>query len=453
MSGQTGRSAIGKFRYVILALIFLVTVVNYADRAIISIAAPAMSDDLHIGPIELGFVFSGFAWTYVLAQLPSGWLLDRAGTRWVYAGSIILWSIFTSLQGLTGFVFGASAVAYLFGLRLLVGLAEAPSFPANARVVTMWFPTTERGFASAVFNSGQYFAPALFTPFMAWIVFAYGWRDVFWVMGGLGVLVAILWLRVFKSPQDSGVAGQQELDYIVSGGGLPDLDDAPSEKSRKSAQWGLLIELLRNRTLIGVYIGQYSIVTITYFFLTWFPVYLVKDRGFNILQAGFVAVLPALCGFVGGLSGGAVSDAILRRTGSQTVARKAPIVFGMLLSTVMVVCNFVDQAWLVVALMALAFFGKGVGSLGWAVVADTSPREAPGLSAGLFNTFGNIAGITTPIIIGYIVSASGGSFVWALAFVACNALLCLVSYLLIVGRIERVILQDRTGQNRKGLDA
>jgi ACS family glucarate transporter-like MFS transporter len=197
--------------------------------------------------------------------------------------------------------------------------------------------------------------------------------------------------------------------------------------------------------LIGIYIAQYSITTLTYFFLTWFPVYLVKERGFSILQAGFAATLPALCGFLGGILGGIISDRILKASGSLTRARKIPIVAGMLLSTVIIVCNFVDSAVVVVTLIALAFFGKGVGSLGWAVVSDTAPRQAPGLNAGLFNTFGNAAAITTPIAIGYIVKASGGSFAGALVFVALNALLALVCYLFIVGRIERVELGSCPG--------
>ena len=139
--------------------------------------------------------------------------------------------------------------------------------------------------------------------------------------------------------------------------------------------------------------------------------------------------------------GGVISDAILRRTGSLTLARKVPIVGGMLLSTVIIGCNYVDTPGLVIGLMTLAFFGKGVGSLGWAVVADTSPKEAPGLNAGLFNTFGNIAGITTPIAIGYIVKASGGSFTGALVFVAVNALAALVCYLFVVGEIRRVSIR------------
>jgi MFS transporter, ACS family, glucarate transporter len=170
-----------------------------------------------------------------------------------------------------------------------------------------------------------------------------------------------------------------------------------------------------------------------------FPVYLVQQRGMSILNAGIVASVPAVCGFIGGVLGGFISDAILRKTGSLTWARKTPIVLGMLMSMCMVLCNYVDVQWLVIALMALAFFGKGVGALGWAVVSDTSPKEIAGLSGGLFNTFGNIASITTPIVIGYIIQNTG-SFNGALVFVGANALVAILNYLVLVGEIKRVEL-------------
>lgn len=156
----------------------------------------------------------------------------------------------------------------------------------------------------------------------------------------------------------------------------------------------------------------------------------------SILNAGFVAALPAICGFAGGVLGGLVSDGLLRRGQSLTVARKAPIVVGMLLSTSMILCNFVESSAVVVAIMSLAFFGKGLGALGWAVVSDTSPREISGLSGALFNTFGNTAGITTPIIIGYLIKGTG-SFNAALVFVAANALVAVCCYLFVVGEIKR----------------
>lgn len=161
----------------------------------------------------------------------------------------------------------------------------------------------------------------------------------------------------------------------------------------------------------------------------------------SILKAGIIASLPAICGFVGGVLGGVISDHLLRRGNSLTFARKAPIVIGLLLSTSMVICNYVDAEWMVVGIMALAFFGKGLGALGWAVVSDTSPKQIAGLSGGMFNTFGNIASITTPIIIGYIISATG-SFKWALVYVGANALVAVFSYLVIVGPIKRIELRD-----------
>jgi ACS family glucarate transporter-like MFS transporter len=191
--------------------------------------------------------------------------------------------------------------------------------------------------------------------------------------------------------------------------------------------------------LIGIYIGQYCVNVLTYFFITWFPVYLVEQRGMSILKAGFVIMLPAICGLVGGVLGGVMSDALLRRGVSLSLARKIPIVAGMLLSVSMILCNFVGANWIVVLIMSLALFGKGVGSLGWAVVADTAPREMTGLYGGLFNIFGNIGAITTPIVIGYIVAVTG-SFAGALVYVGANALLAVIAYTLIAGPFERVQL-------------
>lgn len=433
---------VGKVRYVILWVIFLITVSNYADRAVISLAAPSMAKELGLSPVSLGFVFSAFGWSYVIAQLPSGVLLDRFGTKMVYTAAIVLWSVFTVLQAITGLFVGMVAVGVLFALRLLLGFAEGPAFPANARVVSMWFPTNERGFASAVFNSAQYFAPVLFTPLMAWVVHAYGWRDVFWVTGAFGIAMAYVWVKSFATPRRHPRLGPAELDQLVTGGALVDLDDRLGDAKVPKANWSVIKQLLTNRTLVGIYIAQYCIVTLTYFFLTWFPVYLVKARGLTILQAGFVTVLPALCGFFGGLLGGVLSDAILNRTKSLTIARKAPIIGGMLLSTVIIACNYVNASWLIVALMTLAFFGKGIGSLGWAVISDTAPKESAGVSAALFNAFGNVAAITTPIAIGYIVVAGNGSFNGALVFVALNAFAALIAFLFIVGDIKRVVLDQ-----------
>ena len=428
-------------RLLIVTMLFLVTTVNYADRATLSIAGTALAKELSLDPVAMGYIFSAFGWSYVAAQVPGGWLLDRYGSKWVYAFGILIWSFFTLLQGMVGFFTGATAVTVLFLLRLLVGLAEAPSFPANARIVAAWFPSNERGTASAFFNSGQYFATVIFAPLMGWIAHDFGWRYVFYVMGALGVLVGIIWIKTMYGPKDHPGINEAEFDYIRDGGALVDLDASQNASAANNTpKWNYIGQLLSNRMMLGVYIGQFCINTLTYFFLTWFPVYLVKERGLSILQAGFVATMPALCGFIGGVLGGVISDYILQRTGSLTAARKIPIVGGMLLSMAIIGCNYVDGQALVVGFMALAFFGKGIGALGWAVVSDTSPKEAGGVSGGLFNTFGNISSITTPIIIGYILAATD-SFAGALVFVGANALVAAFAYLVIVGKIERVKLR------------
>ena len=425
-------------RWMILAMLFVITTINYADRATISIAAPGIRKELGLDAVQMGFVFSAFAWSYVLAQLPGGWLLDRFGSKITYFFSIFLWSVFTMLTGAAGFLAGGAAVAMLFTLRLLVGAAEAPSFPGNSRIASSWFPTNERGLAAAIFNSAQYFATVLFAPIMGWLVHSYGWHSVFYVMGALGIVMAFVWLKTIYAPKDHPSVSQSELKYIQEGGALVDLDGAQKAPSQVNTL-AAIRELLGNRMLLGVYIGQYCITTLTYFFLTWFPVYLVQERHMTILKAGFVASLPAIAGFLGGVFGGWLSDRLAKSGYSLSVSRKVPIVIGMLLSMSMIACNYIETDMLVVAVMSLAFFGKGVGALGWAVVSDTSPKEAGGLSGALFNTFGNTAGITTPIVIGYIVQGTG-SFAGALVYVGANAALAIFCYLFIVGDIKRVAL-------------
>lgn len=440
IADTVARAKVGHVRYGVVAMLFAVTVINYADRATLSLAGPAVSKELGLNPVSLGIVFSAFAWTYVIAQIPGGWLLDRYGSRMVYLASLILWSLFTLLQGTVAWFGAALAIPVLFALRALVGAAEAPSFPANSRIVAAWFPAHERGTAAAIFNSAQYFATVLFAPLMGLIITVLGWPWVFYTMGALGIAMGGLWLVVIHDPLRHPRLGAAELQHMRDGGALVDIDritatgTAPGDTR---AGWTEVKHLLQTRTFLGVCIGQYAISVLTYFFLTWFPVYLVQQRGMSILNAGLVASLPALCGFFGGVLGGLFSDALFRRGVSLTWARKIPIVAGLLMSTSMILCNYVEAQWVIIVVMAIAFLGKGIGALGWAVVSDIAPRRMIGLSGSIFNTFGNVAGITTPIIIGFLVQGTG-SFDAALVFVGANAIVAVLSYLLIVGEIRRL---------------
>ncbi len=175
-----------------LAMLVVITTHNYADRATISIAGPEIEKVFEMSPVEMGYIFSAFAWSYVLCQLPGGWLLDHFGSKKVYFFSIFLWSLFSVFQGAVGFLAGGTAVMTLFASRFLVGAAESPPFPGNARITSAWFPTAERGTASAIFNSAQYFATALFAPIMGYLVYAYGSQSVFYVMGGIGIFCYVV---------------------------------------------------------------------------------------------------------------------------------------------------------------------------------------------------------------------------------------------------------------------
>lgn len=421
-------------RYFMLMMLFIVTTLNYADRATLSMAVPAMKTDLKLDTITIGYAFSAFGWSYAALQIPGGWLLDKFGSRLVYGVGLFLWSLFTLLQGTVGFFVGVSAFVTLFTLRFLMGVFEAPAFPANSRITTMWFPTKERGFASAIFNSAQYFALAIFNPLMGWVLVAFGWRHVFYFVGFTGIVLAFIWFKVIRTPREHSDVNQAELDYIQSGGGLADMGDKKSE-----IKWSYVKQLITDRMMLGIYLGQFCLNTITWFFLTWFPMYLVQAKGMSILKVGLIASIPAIAGFIGGLIGGYVSDGLLRRGHTLNVARKLPIVLGLFLSGSIILANYVTTEWVVIAVMSLAFFSKGFGALGWSVVSDTSPKEMLGLSGGIFNLAGNMASIITPIVIGYILNVTH-SFNGALIFVGAMGILGALSYLFIVGDLKRVEL-------------
>ena len=428
-------------RYLILLIIFIVTAINYADRATLSIAGTEVAKELQLDAVAMGYIFSAFGWAYLLMQIPGGWLLDRFGSKKVYTYSLFFWSLFTFLQGFVDVFPLAWAGVSMFIMRFMLGFSEAPSFPANARIVAAWFPAKERGTASAIFNSAQYFSLALFSPLLGYLTFAWGWEHVFTVMGAIGFVLTAVWVKYMHNPTDHPRMSKEELDYIAANGAVVDMDHKKADDgTKKGPKLDYIKQLLSNRMMLGVFFGQYFLNTITWFFLTWFPIYLVQEKGMSILKVGFVASIPALCGFGGGVLGGLFSDYLIKRGFTLTVARKLPIVLGMLLASSIILCNYTDNTALVIALMALAFFGKGFGALGWPVISDVAPKEIVGLCGGVFNVFGNVASIVTPLAIGYMVKELH-SFNGALIFVGCSALMMMVCYLFVVGDIKRMELK------------
>jgi MFS transporter, ACS family, glucarate transporter len=278
-----------------------------------------------------------------------------------------------------------------------------------------------------------------FAPLMGWLAQYYGWRSVFLAMGGIGLIGAGLFWLVVQSPSRHKKISKREYDYIEANGALVNLD-RPSA-APQPIRWGSIYQLLANRMLLGIYLAQYSITALTYFYATWFPIYLIKARHMSLTHAGFAAAGPAIAGFVGGVLGGVFSDLLLKRGMALSPARKIPIQLGLVISCAILLCNYTDSQILIMVFMTVAFFGKGVAALGWAVMSDAAPREATGLSGSIFNLFGNAAGIFTPIGIGYILAASDNSWNLALLFVFAHSIIAMVSYAFITGEIKRVALK------------
>jgi MFS transporter, ACS family, D-galactonate transporter len=329
----------------------------------------------------------------------------------------------------------ATGLASLLTFRLGLGVAEAPCYPTNSRVLSTWFPQHERARATGVYSIGQYFGLAFLSPLLFLIVERLGWRALFLIAGVAGLVFAAIWIRLYRDPHESTSVNQAELDYIEAGDGL-----GFKGKATPFA-WRNIGKLLRHRQILGASIGQFAGNSTLVFFLTWFPTYLATERGMDWLKVGFYAVMPFIAASVGVLSGGWISDMLIKRTGAATLGRKLPILAGLLLASTIVIANFVDSDELVIAVMSLAFFGQGMVNLGWTLITDVAPKRLIGLTGGVFNLCANLAGIVTPLVIGVIVEATG-SFVGALAYIAVIALIGALSYLFIVGDVHRVEVDE-----------
>jgi ACS family D-galactonate transporter-like MFS transporter len=401
-------------RFAMLALIATGTLVQYLDRTVLGIAAPALTRDLGIDAAVMGLVFSAFSWSYAASQVPGGLFLDRFGTRITYALSVGFWSLFT--------------------LRLALGVSEAPCFPANSRVVATWFPQSERAFATGVYTVGEYVGLAFLSPVLFWLLVNHGWRSLFIVCGLIGFVFLLVWIARYRDPPEHKTVNAAELDLIAAGGGLVGSDG-------KSARidWSKAGKLLAFRQMWGICLGQFAGNSTLVFFLTWFPTYLATERHMAFLKIGFYAVLPFIAASVGVLFGGWWSDTMLRRGKSANVARKAPIITGLLLASTIISANFVESNTAVIAILSLAFFAQGMAALGWTLVSDIAPKGMLGLTGGIFNLAANLAGIVTPLVIGVIVAGTG-SFFYALAFVGALALMGALAYIFVLGDVKRIEL-------------
>lgn len=413
-----------KIRWVMIAMCFLANAINYVDRANLAIAAPAIRADLGLDAAAMGLVLSAFFWTYALFQMPAGWFIDKMGVRISLAVAVGWWSIFTMVTGLT------RGVGQIVGSRLLLGVGEAAAIPSFAKVAFNWFPRKERGLACSIFDSGSRVGSALSLPLVVWLISVVGWRGSFIVTGLLGIVWAAAWWFIYRDPEKYRSIAPEAVDALLAERGTPAVV-APGSK----ISW---LDLFRYRTIWGMMIGLFCLNFAIYFFITWFPSYLLEARGFSLSSLGTLGMLPALLAIPGGWLGGYTSDSLIRHGWSVTAARKTCLVSGMLLSSSIALAVFVESTGACLALFSLAYASLSfAGANVWAIVGEIAPTADHVASIGGIQNFaGNLAGIFITTFTGVMLTLTKGSFIIPLSVAGALCVIGAFSYLFIVGKIE-----------------
>lgn len=401
MSGQQSRA----LRATILTLLVLGGIVNFLDRSALSIANTTMRGDLHLSATQIGALLSAFSLAYGLAQIPSGWMLDRMGPRTILSAGMLLWSV---AQMATGMV---SSFAALVATRIGLGAGEAPFLPGGFKVVHDWYETRERGVPTGILNAsttlGQAFAP----PLLTLLLLSYGWRSMFISIGLLGVVVAIVWYPVYRNPEK-----QSEAHSVVRAGAL--------------VAWG---SLFRHRTIWGMMLGFSGVNYTAWLYLAWLPGYLEAAHHLSLRKTGWLAAIPFLMGSAGMLISGWIADALVRRGASPLKSRKLLIVAGMLCSAA---CTFAvthaESSVAAVAVIGMAlFFIHFAGTSAWGLVQIAAPAHLVGSVGSLQNFCSFLFASVAPVLTGWFLDRTH-SFHIALVICACVTFLGAMAYLTLV---------------------
>jgi MFS family permease len=394
----------------IALLLFALALINYIDRVTLSFAATPIAHEFDLSPVTLGYLFSSFLWSYTLCLIPMGMFVDRFGAKRVAGFGIGIWSLATATTGLVW------SFPSLLATRLVMGAGEASSNPAGARVIRQWVPAGERGQLNAVFNSGSYAGPALCALVAGPIMAILGWRALFFLAAGIGLMWLVCWLVWFERPEDSRWLGDAERQKILAerGAGKADLD-ASAPKA------GLLKMLGSGPALWGLALTQCCNVYSQYLFLTWLPSYLQATKGITIATTGFYAAIPYVVAVVLCISFGFMSDRLLRGDvgGGR---RRNMIASSMMLAAVIVFAPLVNSIWLILALIALSLSGiAATTSLNFALLNDLvlTPRDV-GVAMAFLVVGGNVFGLLAPIVTGYVISITSS---YDMAFIIAGVLL------------------------------
>ncbi|MDW6065461.1 MFS transporter [Streptomyces sp. FXJ1.4098] len=417
-------------RWTIVGFSALGLTIAYLDRAALSVAMPHMSKEFHISSAMQGVLLSAFFWTYALFQIPSGWLLDRFGPRVIYPIAVGWWSIWTALMAF------ARGIGSVIVFRLGLGIGEAPVQPANIKVVSRWFPRRERAFASSLFDMGQQIGTTLSIPVVTALTLFGGWRLAFVVIGVAGLLWLVGWAAVYRDPEEHPRVSAAELAHIRS----DQAATAAGESGDADVPWR---ELLGDSQVWALTVGYVFRSLAGAFFLTWYPSYLLDDRGFSEADFGMVGWIPSLIAIGSTVLGGIVSDRMLASGRSPNLARKVPIVSGLGLSACIGFAPFIESNLMLMVVLTVSsaahsFAGAAILSLP-AEVARSS--ECVGAVAGFQNFGSQVGNLLSPIAIGLFLASSNGSYVGPLLGAAASCLVSAAIYLFWV-RVKPVALQD-----------
>lgn len=416
--------AIPRLRWRIGALLGAGVLINYFDRISLSVAAPQLQQELHLAPEQLGLLFSAFFWSYALLQIPSGVLLDRFGVTRIGRWTAFLWGVASTITALAG------GFAGIFAARLLLGIAEAPSFPANAKATGHWFPRTERALSTALFDAAAKFSNVVGVPLVALAVVGYGWRWGFGLVASLSFCYFLAYFLLYRDPSRHPQLSRAERDYIEAHG-------AVAESREAGGGAGMLLYLLQRRKVWGLTIGFAAYGYCFYMFLTWLPSYLVQTMHMSVLQSAGYSAIPWLCATVSDLFvGGWLIDRLISRGHDETRVRRAVLLTGMTAGLAVIGATttsdpVVAVAWISVALAGLA----AAAPVGWSLPSLIAPPGGVGTVGGIMNFANNMMGAAAPIVTGYVV---GSTQAFTNAFVVAGAMLLvgIAAFVVLLGRIE-----------------
>jgi sugar phosphate permease len=417
-ANQSTPARIRHSQTVALALLMVSGVVNYLDRGTLAIANDLIRADLGLSLGQMGVLLSAFSWSYALCQLPVGALVDRIGPRWLLGIGLVIWSL---AQAAGGF---ASTFGYFVIARIVLGIGEAPQFPSAARVVSNWYPLRSRGTPTGIFNSASPLGVALAPLCLSVLIAHLNWRWAFFITGGAGLVVAVIWVAFYRDPVRSTMT-EAERAYL-------DQDAQPAAKQAPKLTFAEWRALFSYGTTWGMLIGFFGSVYLNWVYLTWLPGYLRTARHMSLALTGVAAAVPFFCGFVGALLAGWVSDRITKRSTSPVAGRRNSVVVAMLgMVAFTIPAALVDSNTIALACISVVIFLANASSAcAWSLATAAAPSSRIASLGAIQNFGGFLGGALAPILTGYI--AQTWSFVPALLTGAGIALVGALAYLLLV---------------------